>query len=70
MRMNYIKPTLYAILILIVLYYMRVTVVVDFIDSYKDTHNYVIDYILTFRYRQPLVFISLPFIAIWLMGKK
>lgn len=68
--MNYPKITLYVILILALLYILQVRLIVEFVDSARDTWNYFVDYVLTFRYRQPLVFLALPFIAIWLMGKK
>lgn len=68
--MNYIKPTLYIVIAITICYLLDIRIVVDFIDSYKAAHNYFVDYILTFRYKQPLVFISLPFIAVWLIWRR
>ena len=64
------KPVLYAVLIFLLLYLMDVRIVVDFIDNSKETWNYLVDYVLTFRYKQPVTFIALPVIAIYLLGKK
>ena len=64
------KPVLYVVLIFFLLYVMDVRIIVDFIDNSKETWNYIADYVLTFRYKQPVTFIALPVIAIWLLGKK
>lgn len=63
------KNILYVLLICMALYWLSPTFR-EFINSGKDTWNYIVDYVLTFRYHQPMVWIALPFIAIWLMGKK
>lgn len=65
-----LKTAFYIILAVCILYLLDVRIVVEVVDSYKAAHNYFIDYVLTFRYKQPITFICLPFIAIWLLGRK
>lgn len=64
------KALFYAAIIVILLYAMDVRVIVDLVDGFRDTWNYFVDFVLTFRYKQPLAFTCLPFVAIWLLGRK
>lgn len=68
--MNYIRMTAWIAGIILLLYFLNVRVVVDGIESFKGTWNFCVDYIMTFRYRQPLLFICLPILAIWALGRK
>lgn len=68
--MNYIKVTCYGAGIILLLYFLNVTVVVDGINNFKDTWNFFVDYVLTFRYHQPVLFMLLPLFAFWALGRK
>lgn len=62
--MNY-RPLMYLAAIIIIMYLLKVEVVVTLVDGFKDTWNYFVEFVTTFRYKQPLVFIALPVVAVW-----
>lgn len=62
--MNF-RPIYYLAIIVVLLYLLKVEVVVTLVDGFKETWNYVTEYVMTFRYKQPLLFLALPVIAVW-----
>lgn len=65
-----LQPIVYIAGVIIALYLLRVTLIVSFVDSALDTWNYLMDYVLNLKDKQPLVFMSLPVVLLWLMKVK
>lgn len=65
-----LQPFVYFAGILLILYLLKVTVVVDIVNNGLDTWNYIVDYVLYFRDKQPLIFLSLPILLLYLMRGK
>lgn len=65
-----LQPFLYFAGILLLLYVLKVTVIVNAVNNSLDTWNYIIDYVLYFKDKQPLVFLSLPMLLFYLMRGK
>ncbi len=62
-----LRPFILLMLIITLLYTMNVAPVVILITQYKDVWNYSIEYIMHFKDKEPLVFMCLPVIAVYLM---
>jgi hypothetical protein len=65
-----LQPFVYIAGAIIALYILRVTFIVSFVDSAMETWNYLMDYTLNLKDKQPLVFMSLPLVLLWLMKVK
>lgn len=60
----------YIALAILILYLLRVQLVVTALTDIMVTWNYAVDYILNFKDKQPLVFLVLPLLLLWLMRGK
>jgi hypothetical protein len=60
----------YITLAIIILYLLRVQLIVQFITDFMVTWNYGVDYILNLKDKQPLIFLALPLLLLWLMRGK
>lgn len=67
MRLNTI---IIIALIIIILYLLQVPAVRIYADIAMDKWNLTVEYVLYFKDKEPYVFMCLPLVLVYLLGKK